>query len=109
MLAKARASVIHSKLVPLIHKRCASGSVMILEDNAIAKHGKSAKLRKARLSGGIYVVPQQYSTLLEQLKCGKIGSTEDVDAEQTGQEVPDGVQTQQIFEQKPQSSEQDLR
>lgn len=109
MLAKARASVIHSKLVPLIHKRCVSGSVMILEDNAIAKHGKSAKLRKARLSGGIYVVPQEYSTLLEQLKCGKIGSTEDVDAEQTGQEVPDGVQTQQIFEQKPQSSEQDLR
>ena len=111
MLAKARASVIHSKLVPLIHKRCASGSVMILEDNAIAKHGKSAKLRKARLSGGIYVVPQEYSTLLEQLKSGKIGSTEDVD-EQTGQEVPDGVQTQQmqqIFEQKPQNSEQDLR
>ena len=65
MLAKARASVIHSKLVPLIHKRCASGSVMILEDNAIAKHGKicqtsqSAPVRRhLRCATGVFDPPR---------------------------------------------------
>eukprot|EP00438_Fugacium_kawagutii_P028287 Skav215622 [mRNA] locus=scaffold5106:7718:11964:- [translate_table: standard] len=76
MLAKVRASSIRlQKLASLLNKRCGSGSVMILgEEKTLANsatQGKSAKIRRPRLSGGIYVVPEEYSKLLEQLKSGR--------------------------------------
>jgi len=52
--------------------------VIILEDGHAMSNQSKAKspIRKSKLAGGIYVMPQEYSVLLEQLRSGKIGSTE---------------------------------
>ena len=56
--------------------------MIILEDNAMSNQSKAKNpIRKSKLAGGIYVIPQDYSVLLEQLRSGKIGSELDASGE----------------------------
>ena len=56
--------------------------MIILEDNAMSNQSKAKNpIRKSKLAGGIYVIPQEYSVLLEQLRSGKIGSELDASGE----------------------------
>ena len=87
---------------------------MILEDNTMANLSsaipKSAKSRLSqRLSGGIYVVPQEYSTLLEQLRNGRIGCSENDLSEKNGREVSELLEGEMSKLSEAPSNLKDLR
>lgn len=113
MLAKVRVSRCR-QLTPFLGfpRPCGSGSVIILEDGHAMSTQSKAKnpIRKSKLAGGIYVMPQEYSVLLEQLRSGKIGSTE-LDASGEIIEKPLEASALENLSENPESSDSqsDLR
>eukprot|EP00434_Breviolum_minutum_P039276 symbB.v1.2.034873.t1/scaffold4340.1/size40954/4 len=113
MLAKVRVSRCR-QLTPFLGfpRSCGSGSVIILEDGHAMPSQSKAKnpIRKSKLAGGIYVMPQEYSVLLEQLRSGQIGSTE-LDASGEIIEKPLEASALENLSENPESSDSqsDLR